>query len=98
VPVYKIRYLIYPASESTHNARHKVTYDDEVAYADAKTFDRYGSIENYSSIRVCYLRESEEGSGSSLKIPSASSLEIETEAGRQARPYDNEATEDYTHA
>lgn len=84
--------------ETSDNARHQITNDDQITDPNSKAFDCDRSIEYDSCVWVCNLRKSEKRRSAAVKVSSASCLEVEAEACGQAGPEDDDDTEEHSHA
>lgn len=83
--------------KASHHTRHQVADDDEITDAYTEALDGNGGIENDSGIGVGDLAEGKETGRAAVEISGATSLEIETKAGGEAGPDDDETAEQDAH-
>ena len=83
--------------KTQHHAWHQIANDDQVAYAYAKALYRDGGIENYSSVRVCELAKRKERRLAPLEVACTSRLQVQSKAGAETGPYDNDGPEEDAH-
>lgn len=84
-------------AKAAHDARHQVADDDEIANANAETLDGNGGVKDDGSIGVGHLAEGEEAGRAAVEISGAARLQVQAEAGGEARPEDDQDSEQDAH-
>lgn len=61
-------------SKPLHNARHKITDNDQIADTNSKALDRDCSVKDHSRVRVCDLTERKETGSAAVEVSGATGL------------------------